>query len=59
MLGKAGRTRAVVVDLYGKLKRLEMLKHDAVVSFAKKHKLEHRGWGWGNWVRIGDTVVSR
>jgi hypothetical protein len=53
MLGKAGRTHAEVVDLYGKLKRLEMLKHDAVVSFAKKHKLEHRGWGRGNWVRIG------
>ncbi len=46
MIGKAGRTRTEIVDLYGGLRRLKMLPHETVVAFTKKHKLENRGIGW-------------
>ncbi len=46
MLGKGGKTRAEVIDLYARVKRLETSSHDYVVAFVKKHKLDGRGIGW-------------
>lgn len=46
MLGQGGRTRQDIVESYTKLKRVETLKHEAVVSFIKRHKLENRGIGY-------------
>lgn len=46
MLGQGGRTRQGIVENYTKLRHVDTLKHDAVVSFIKKHKIENRGIGY-------------
>jgi predicted nucleic acid-binding protein len=46
LLGKGGRTRQEIVELYARLKRLHVVSHDAALAFAKKHKLDNRGLGW-------------
>ncbi len=46
MIGKAGRTRTEVVDLYGDIVRLNTLSHDDVIAFMKRQKMANRGIGW-------------
>jgi hypothetical protein len=46
LIGKGGSTRREVTDLYAQIPKLDMLAHDVVVSFIKKHNLGGKGISW-------------